>query len=101
MRKEKQYQLSKTQKYQPVSRKKYSPTKHQTKQISPVNGRFFQGNLVQNMRFGGKDHDLSGFVQRTVVMKDRFGNVQIAKENQFFNSSKNGMRVRINNNEKD
>lgn len=101
MNKEKQYQLSKTQKYHPVSRKRYSPNKQQLNHNSPVNGRFFQGNIAQNMRFGGKNHDLSGFVQRTVVMKDRYGNVQIAKEQQFFNSSKNGMRVRIGNNEKE
>lgn len=101
LNKEKQYQLSKTHKYHPVSRKRHSPNKQQLNHNSPVNGSFFHGNLAQNMRFGGKDHDLSGFVQRTVVMKDRIGNVQIAKEQQFFNSSKNGMRVRINNNEKE
>lgn len=101
MRKEKQYQLAKTQSYHPVPRKRYPPKRQQTNNGSPVNGRFFQGNLAQNMRFGGKDHDLSGFVQRTVVMKDRFGNIQIAKEKQFFNSSKNGMRLRIKDDEKD
>ena len=52
------------------------------------------------MRFGGKDHDLSGFVQRTVVMKDKYGNIQIAKEKQFFNSSKNGHNLRIKDDEK-
>ena len=100
MRKEKQYQLAKSQNYHPSSRKRYPPKRHHVDHGSPVNGRFFQGNLAQNMRFGGKDHDLSGFVQRTVVMKDRFGNIQIAKERQFFNSSKNSQHIRIIDDEK-
>lgn len=53
------------------------------------------------MRFGGKDHDLSGYVQRTIVMKDQKGNITVAKERQFFNSAKNGMRIRIHDDEKD
>ena len=47
------------------------------------------------MRFGGKDHNLSGNVERTVYVKDRHGNVQIAKERQFYNSSKEGMNIEI------
>ena len=101
MRKEKQYQLTKRQSHHATSRKRYPPNRKQANHRSPVNGQFFQGNLAQNMRFGGKDHNLSGFVQRTVVMKDRFGNIQIAKEKQFFNSNKNGFRVRVNDDEKD
>jgi hypothetical protein len=34
-------------------------------------------------------------------MKDRHGNIQIAKEKQFFNSSKNGMRVRVYDDDKE
>lgn len=100
MRKEKQYQLAKTQSYHPVHKKRYPPKRQQSNNGSPVNGRFFQGNLAQNMRFGGKDHNLSGYVQRTVVMK-KGNEIMVAKEKQFFNSSKNQMRVRIKDDEKD
>lgn len=48
------------------------------------------------MKFGGNDHSLSGYVERTVYMRDRYGNVQKAQERQFFNSSKEGLNVRIN-----
>ena len=41
------------------------------------------------MRFGGKEHTLSGFVRREIIMKDNKGNKQIAREEQFFNSGKN------------
>lgn len=100
MKKQKQYQPAKTNQYYPVKNRKYPPTQN-TPERPVIHGNFFQGNLAQNMRFGGKDNDLSGFVQRTVVMKDRFGNIQIAKEKQFFNSSKNSMRVSIKDDEKD
>jgi hypothetical protein len=87
--------VAKSNQYHPVSKKRYPPKRHhQSPQVSSRG--IFQGNLVNGMRFGGKDHDLSGYVLRTVVMKDRYGNIQIAKEKQFFNSSKNGMRIRIN-----
>lgn len=100
MKKQRQYQVAKTSQHYPIQKKRYPPKQHSaTKPVT--HGNLFQGNLVQNMRFGGKNHDLSGFVQRTVVMKDRFGNIQIAKEKQFFNSAKNGMRVRVNEDEKD
>jgi len=100
LRKEKQYQLAKTQSYHPVHKKRYPPKRQQSNNGSPVNGRFFQGNLAQNMCFGGKDHNLSGYVQRTVVMK-KGNEIMVAKEKQFFNSSKNQMRVKIKDDEKD
>jgi len=103
LKKNRQYQVANTAQYNPVQKRRYPPQKHKQQTQGPViNGNFFQGNLAQNMKFGGKDHDLSGYVVRTVVMKDKFGNLQIAKEKQFFNSSKHGMRVRVNDdNEKD
>lgn len=55
----------------------------------------FQGNIVKNMRFGGKVHDLSGYVERTVNVKDRYGNLQVAKERQFYNSSREGLNIKI------
>ena len=100
MKKQRQYQVAKTTKYHPVQNRRYPPKREHT-QRPVLHGNMFQGNLVQNMRFGGKDHDLSGYVQRTVVMKDRYGNIQVAKEKQFFNSAKNGLTVRIHDNEKD
>lgn len=100
MKKQRQYQVANRAQYHPAQKRKYPPKQH-TPERPVIHGNFFQGNLAQNMRFGGKDHDLSGFVQRTVVMKDRFGNIQIAKEKQFFNSSKNAMRLSIKDDERD
>jgi hypothetical protein len=64
-----------------------------------VSNNFFQGNLAQNMKFGSREHQLSGYVKREIVVIDQYGNKQIAKEQQFFNSGKNIGRVRINGNE--
>jgi hypothetical protein len=91
----------------PVSNQKRHPAKkhHHTKRKRPNHHppqtNLFQGNIANNMNFGGQGHDLSGYVQRTLVMKDRHGNIQIAKEKQFFNSSKNGMRVRVYDDDKE
>lgn len=94
MNQKKPYQVAKTT-------NNYHPPDHRKKQQQyRVSREFFQGNLVQNMRFGGKDHDLSGYVERQVVMKDKHGNVQIAREKQFFNASKNGMHVRVRDNDR-
>lgn len=100
MNKSKQYHAAqKNQKY-PVTKKRYPPahTRQSTQSITPH--QFFQGNLVQNMQFGGKNHNLSGYVQRTVFIKDQYGNVQMAREKQFFNSSKNGMHINVDENDK-
>jgi hypothetical protein len=51
------------------------------------------------MRFGAKDHELSGYVQRKLVLIDQHGNKQIATEKQFFNSGKKIGRIRINDDE--
>src|SRR5690625_163847 len=59
---------------------------------------FFGGNLVSNMNFGGKDHELSGYVSRELVLIDKHGNKQINKEKQFFNRRKHPMSISINNN---
>lgn len=94
MNQKKPYQVAK-------SNNNYHPPEHRKKQQQyRVSREFFQGNLVQNMKFGGKDHDLSGYVERQVVMKDKHGNVQIAREKQFFNASKNGMHVRVRDNDR-
>lgn len=71
MKQNRQYQVANRNHNKPVHRKTHHPQR--TKPVVP--SQFFQGNLVQNMRFGGKDHNLSGYVQRTVVMKDRYGNI--------------------------
>jgi len=97
MKQNRQYQVVNRSNNKPIHRKTHR--QQRTKTVVP--NQFFQGNLVQNMRFGGKDHNLSGYVQRTVVIKDRHGNIQIAKEKQFFNSSKNGMRIMVDRNDKD
>ena len=46
------------------------------------------------MKFGGEDHELSGYVKREVYIRDKYGNVQRANEAQFFNSSKSPMIIR-------
>ena len=79
----------------------HPPSQYKSRNRPTANQNFFQGNIANNMNFGGQGHDLSGYVQRTLVMKDRHGNVQIAKEKQFFNSSKNGMSIRVHDDEKD
>ena len=100
MKNQKQYPVVRRTQYNPIKRKTNALIQRQS-QRSPSQNRMFQGNLAQNMKFGAKGHDLSAFVQRTVIMKDRHGNMQIAKERQFFNSSKNPMRVRIRDDERD
>ncbi len=97
MKQNKQHQVAHRNHNKPAHRKNH----HQQRAKPLVPQHFFQGNLAQNMRFGGRDHNLSGYVERTVVLKDKYGNLQVAKERQFFNSSKNGMRVRVNNDDKD
>jgi hypothetical protein len=79
----------------PAKRKYNHPKQYHSKNIKPANPMqgFFNGNLAQNMNFGGNNHDLSGYVERTVMVRDRYGNVQKMREKQFFNSGKNLGRV--------
>jgi len=100
LKNQKQFQVINRTKYQPI-KKRNQTSHHKGSSVPSIQNGFFHGNLVQNMRFGGKNHDISGYVQRTLVMKDRNGNVMVGKEKQFFNSSKNGMRVRIKDDEKE
>lgn len=60
--------------------------------INPTN--VFNGNIVDNMNFGHQGDNLSGYVERKVVLIDRQGNKQIATETQFYNSGPNSY-VRI------
>lgn len=76
-----------------ANKNKSYPVNSTNNNINPVN-KLFRGNIVNNMKFGGKDHTLSGFVRREIIMKDSYGNKQIAREEQFFNSGKN-INVRI------
>lgn len=68
------------------------PVYSQLQVIQPT--QVFRGNIVNGMKFGNPGDMVSGFVQREVIMIDRQGNKQIARERQFFNSGKN-IRVRI------
>lgn len=63
------------------------------------NAIFFQGNLVQSMRFGAQGHELSGYVARKLVIIDQHGNKQIATEKQFFNSGKKLGNIRMGDDE--
>ena len=68
------------------------PVYSQPQVIQPT--QVFRGNIVNGMKFGNPGDMVSGYVQREVIMIDRQGNKQIARERQFFNSGKN-IRVRI------
>lgn len=59
----------------------------------------FRGNIVDNMNFGHKDDELSGYVKREIIVQDCNGNKQIAREVQFYNSGKK-LNVEINNKRK-
>lgn len=83
-------------------KKKYYPAKksgyhYPVKQHKPPTmfGGFFNGNLANNMRFGRNGDELSGYVKREIYMKDQHGNVQRAKETQFFNSATQLGTIRI------
>jgi hypothetical protein len=103
--------MSKERSYYPPSnyqqgfrRKKrfYHPKPYQNhQQPRPNGGGMFNQNLANNMRFGGKDHDLSAYVSRKLIVIDKFGNKKIAEEKQFFNSGKRITRIKIDNNEGD
>lgn len=85
-------------KYYPSNKKKYYP-KQRNNNPPNLSGGFFNGNLATNMKFGGNNHDLSGYVERKIYMRDRHGNVQRASEKQFFNSGKQLGRVLVHDDE--
>ena len=62
------------------------PSYPQPQIVQPA--QVFRGNIVNGMKFGNPGDMLSGYVQREIVMIDRQGNKQIARERQFFNSGK-------------
>lgn len=60
----------------------------------------FKGNdMFHNKSFDNKGQELSGYVERTLIQIDQYGNKQIAKEKQFINSGRN-MNIKINNERK-
>lgn len=94
---------NKPKSYHPKAQKQRqgNHVEHRKTQVaSPQGGSLFSGNLVDNMRFGHKDHVLSGYVRRTMVLKDSQGNSQYAKEVQFFNSGKD-INVNIDDHEEE
>ena len=84
-------------------RKHYASSYHHKRRIQTpsINNNFFQGNLANNMNFGNKNHEISGYVKREIVIIDRNGNKQIAREKQFFNSGNRIGGIRIDENEAD
>jgi hypothetical protein len=60
------------------------PNKNQVSTFSSP----FTSNLANNMKFGRPGDEVSGYVDRVVMIKDRFGNEKVARERQFFNSGK-------------
>lgn len=90
------YSNNRGKKHYPVKKKYYPKSKNVgSKPFSSLLGN----NMVDNMRFGTKGHDLSGYIKREIIIKDRYGNTQIAREQQFFNSAED-LNVKINQNEK-
>lgn len=69
---------------------------HAQKRNKPISiENLFNGNVVANLRFDNPNHDLSGYVYREVYIKDAYGNIQSAKEKQFFNSSKEHREIHV------
>jgi hypothetical protein len=95
----KQHKTYYVQNYKPKRQYPQNYRHHNKYRPPAINNNFFQGNIASNMKFGGRDHDLSGYVKREIVIIDRHGNKQIAREKQFFNSGKRMGRVRINEDE--
>ena len=70
--------------------KPYYPTTRRSNNHSP-----FSNNLSNDMRFGRKGNDISGYVKREILIEDSKGNKKMAREIQFFNSAKNLGRIHI------
>jgi len=85
---------NKKKKYYPAKRSNHYYPKQQNKPPTMFGG-FFNGNLANNMRFGRNGDELSGYVKREIYMRDQQGNVQRAKETQFFNSATKLGYIRI------
>ena len=73
------------------AKKKYYPKKNN--EPFEISKDFFHGNLVNGMNFGNKEHELSGFVEREIIITDKYGNKKVARERQFFNSGKKLGRI--------
>ena len=80
--------------YQPVVRKN-NHSQHYYPTTRRNNDNPFSSNLANNMRFGGKNNAVSGYVKREILMEDSKGNKKMAREIQFFNSAKNLGRIHI------
>lgn len=85
-------------KYYPTkySKKKY-PQKHRRKNSKPrhlMSGFFNDGFIGNGMNFSNKDQELSAYVEKTIIVRDRYGNVQKARQKYFLNSGKQ-MRIRV------
>lgn len=70
--------------------KPYYPTTRSLNNHSP-----FSNNLSNDMRFGRKGNDISGYVKREILIEDSKGNKKMAREVQFFNSAKSIGRIFI------
>ena len=70
--------------------KPYYPTTRSLNNHSP-----FSNNLSNDMRFGRKGNDISGYVKREILIEDSKGNKKMAREVQFFNSAKRIGRICI------
>ncbi len=90
---EKKYSNSNKKKYYPKKKRDYSKQGQGKKSHKGFEG-FLGNNLVDDMKFGSKGQTVSGYVQREVEIRDSNGNVQVARETQFFNSG-NGYKLNI------
>ena len=80
-----------------VQRKTSTQRKHPAKQNTPQMQipKIFTENLVNTTTFGKNAREISGYVHREVIIKDRHGNQKIMREKQFFNAGQNLGQIRI------
>ena len=88
-----------SKKYYPSKKKKHYYPHHKKSNPPNLIGGFFNGNLVNGMRFGGKDHDLSGYVERRLYIRQKDGTIIRGNEKQFFNSGRQLGRVLVHDDE--
>ena len=81
---------NKKKKYYPSKRNNNSPNKYRSSNNQPANHLqgFFNGDYGTGMKFGGNNQDMSAYIEKTIYIRDKDGNVQRAKQKFFLNSGK-------------
>lgn len=68
--------------------KHYPRKPHKKTHHKQTRNPFFGKDFIRPVSFDTNKTNFSGHVVRVMIVKDRYGNQQIAKEKQFFNSGK-------------